>query len=600
MTRQTATLALLVVTLGPASACSDGAGPGRTESGAGLVVSQLVSQPAPANRNGPAPGSAAAFATGVVYVSLVPGTVPTGQQATIRNQATGQVLTKLVVNGGFDPVALAAGVGDSVVVDVTPGQFETRDVVRPIRPPRVVRTSPPSGGHDVPLNSMIVIVFSDPIDSLSLTTGSVQLWQGATSVAGTVRPADPAGIRAVFQPDSPLTSGTAYRLVVTQAIRDVNGLTLDADLDVTFMTGTQAAAGLVFASVSAGQIHSCGLTTVGVPYCWGDNVFGEIGDGTKLERLTPFVAMGGRTLASLSAGDLHNCGRATAGVAYCWGDNSSGQLGSGDTTGRTSAIATLGGMSFAAVSAGGSHSCGLTTAGVAFCWGANSSGELGVGDTTMRTTPVQVLGALRFAQVSAGAHHTCGVTTAGAAYCWGDNSLGELGDSIGGPLFPYAAKQTSPVAVVGGLSFAAVSAGFTHTCGVTTAGLAYCWGNGSAVGDGAGDTVLARSNPVAVVGGFRFLSVSAGWAHTCGVATSNLAYCWGDNSAGQLGDGTKTERNSPVEVLGGLRFVMVSAGAFHTCGVTTEGTVYCWGGNDFGTLGDATIDTSFAPVRVAP
>ncbi len=597
MTRQTAALALLAVTMGLSLACSDSAGPGRAsgEIGAGLVVSQLVSQPAPASRNGQAPGIAGAVATGVVYVSLVPGTVPTGLQATVRDQANGQVVTTPVINGGFDPVALAASVGDTIVVDITragSGPLEMSDVVRPVRPPRLVRTSPPPAGHDVPLNAIIVIVFSEPIDPATLTTTSVQLSRGATLVAGTVRPGDTVGLRAEFQPDSLLAARTEYLLVVTQAIRDASGLPLDSAFAVPFTTGAQTpASGLVFASVSAGWLHSCGLTTAGVAYCWGDNIYREIGDGTMLERLTPVVALGGRILASLSAGDLHNCGQTPSGVGYCWGDNSSGQLGGGDTTRRTGAVAVLGGISFAAVSAGASHSCGVSTTGVAFCWGTNLYGELGIGDTTTRTIPTQVVGALRFAQVSAGPRHTCGITTVGSAYCWGSNYAGELGNGT-------TANSPTPEAVAGGLTFATVSAGESHTCGVATAGVAYCWGNGVAVGDGV-DTAHLSLKPVPVVGGLSFVMVSAG-GHTCGVTTASLAYCWGSNAAGELGDGTTIDRFSPVQVLGGLRFAVISAGSFHTCGVTTAGTAYCWGNNDFGTLGDGTNDTSFVPVPVAP
>ena len=187
--------------------------------------------------------------------------------------------------------------------------------------------------------------------------------------------------------------------------------------------------------------------------------------------------------------------------------------------------------------------------------------------------------------IGVGVYHTCGVTTGGAAYCWGNDGSG--------------LRSSSPLAVSGGLSFATVSAG-DHTCGVTTAGAAYCWGDNffAQLGDG---TTTTRTSPVAVLGGLTFATVSAGVSHTCGVTTAGAAYCWGSNATGQLGDGTTTRHMSPVAVAGGLTFAVVSAGdgGPHTCGVTLDGAAYRRGDNGFGQLGDGTGLDSNVPVRVA-
>jgi alpha-tubulin suppressor-like RCC1 family protein len=206
---------------------------------------------------------------------------------------------------------------------------------------------------------------------------------------------------------------------------------------------------------------------------------------------------------------------------------------------------------------------------------------------------VLVPGEFTFAQLSAGYGHECGVTPAGAAYCWGVNFSGELGAGTNN-------SALFPTLVLGGLTFAQVSAGQYRTCGVTTAGAAYCWGQNFAgqLGDG---TTTDRTSPVPVLGEFTFAQVSVGpvGLHNCGVTTVGAAYCWGWNALGQLGDGTTTDRTSPVPVLGGLTFARVSAGNGHTCGVTTDGVAYCWGNNNYGQLGNGTTTNSSVPVKVA-
>jgi alpha-tubulin suppressor-like RCC1 family protein len=157
------------------------------------------------------------------------------------------------------------------------------------------------------------------------------------------------------------------------------------------------------------------------------------------------------------------------------------------------------------------------------------------------------------------------------------------------------------------LAFKLISAGRgnAHACGVTTDNVAYCWGsnNEGQLGDG---TTMKRLRPVPVAGSLRFLQVSAGYDYTCGVTVEFKAYCWGANwwawdLAGQLGDGTTTRRLRPRAVLGGLEFREVSTGLGHTCGRTTTNRVYCWGGNSNGQIGDGseTGRLQLTPVEVA-
>jgi alpha-tubulin suppressor-like RCC1 family protein len=348
---------------------------------------------------------------------------------------------------------------------------------------------------------------------------------------------------------------------------------------------------LTFTDVSAGGPHTCGLTTPSATYCWGGNAGGALGDTTTASWPSPVLVAGGVTFTAVSAGYNHTCGLTAAGVAYCWGNDSNGEVGDGlPQVLAITPTPVAGGLSFAAVSTGWLHTCGVTLANAAYCWGANSSGELGDGTTIQRFAPAAVAGGVSFTAVSSSAYfgHTCGLTAAGAAYCWGSNVYGQLGDGT-------TIDRLTPGLVAGGLSFTAVSAGGFQTCGLTSAGAVYCWGNNSNGGLGDG-TTTNRPSPVLVVGGLSFATMSAGNGQTCGLTSAGAVYCWGYNTFGQVGDGTTTDRSTPVLVAGGLSFAVVSAGLYHTCGVTDVGAAYCWGMG--GMVGDGSTTQRLTPTRV--
>jgi alpha-tubulin suppressor-like RCC1 family protein len=266
-----------------------------------------------------------------------------------------------------------------------------------------------------------------------------------------------------------------------------------------------------------------------------------------------------------------------------------------------------------ALQAGRVHSCGIDLSQHLWCWGGNGEGELGRGASGPGSSfpPSLVATNDLFKAVAVGGLHTCGVTLAGAARCWGYGVSGQLGDGT-------TNSSNLPVAVAGGLQFRTdpavifrspdpdfplppgpfLAAGYDHTCGITTAGTSVCWGlnQDGQLGDGS---TASRSTPAAVAGGHSFAAITAGLRHTCALATDGAAWCWGDNTYGELGDGTNTSSPAPVAVAGGLAFAYLKAGELSTCGVMSDGTAWCWGDNEYGQLGDGSFASSGVPVKVA-
>ena len=387
-------------------------------------------------------------------------------------------------------------------------------------------------------------------------------------------------------------------------------------------------------AASAGGSHTCALLGIGGIKCWGDNQYGQVGDGTTDDRTTPTQASGLESgVISIAAGGSETCAIVSSGGLKCWGSNNYGQIGDATTDNKTLPTQVSGLESgVQTVAVGNSFVCAVLDSGVLKCWGYNYYGQVGDGTTDNRAVPTPVNGLDGvIVSVSSGGSHTCALLDSGRVMNWGLDSSGQLGIRYAAPNF-----SSRPVDVAGLQSGAtAVSVGAEHVCALMDDGGVKCWGSNATgkLGDG---TRHSRSVPVSVVGldgtvasvsagstdtcallnsggvecwhsvpalvtGLEsgVTSVSNGYDHACALLESGGVKCWGTNSFGQLGDGTKTASSVPIDVSGLDSGVSsISAGRLHTCALMDDETVRCWGHNGSGQLGDGSVVNSPVPVVV--
>lgn len=391
------------------------------------------------------------------------------------------------------------------------------------------------------------------------------------------------------------------------------------------------------AVVAAGGNHTCAITVTSDVYCWGDNAFGQlgqgniddIGDNESLAAL-PRVKLAIANPVALALGLRHTCVLGAAGDVACWGEGQYGQLG----TGTTSTIGDnelpesvgspieLGYFGFStiplrasAITAGDSHTCAIVTGAQVKCWGAAGFGQLGYGNMTPigdnetpASTPTLNIGNNdAIESVSAGDIHTCAITFAHVTYCWGNSDFGQAGQGTMASIGDSPGERPNvPVQLPNGLGARVVSAGAAHTCVILDGNNVTCWGqaifgqlgygNVNRIGDDEfvsanpvhGGRVLLRASPVNAVA----LAVGHG-AHSCAIVRGGSVSCWGANAWGQLGlarldsigDNELPETAGTVALPGNRAALSLAIGEFHTCALLAGGKVSCWGNGANGRLG---------------
>jgi alpha-tubulin suppressor-like RCC1 family protein len=368
-------------------------------------------------------------------------------------------------------------------------------------------------------------------------------------------------------------------------------------------------------SVSVGGDHTCALKLSGDIYCWGANQYYQLaefngdtvcgGESARYScsRIPQLVQASAVKFTTVSAGERHTCAITSGRDAYCWGANDAGQVDGFSPTTPT-LVRIQGSLGWTQISAGFSHTCAVRTDGALYCWGANDRGQLGIGNLSANEGLVRVNIPAPIASVSAGQQRTCARTTLGTVYCWGAIWQKRQGG------LELSSVAMSPSLVPNAPAMAWLSVGSFTTCGADISGFGYCW-EANPRGQMGNGTQDGSTIPLRVASNLEFVDVSAGIVQTCGVVTSGAGYCWGDDTFGQLGVSPSqlSERcgaqnlpcaTRPTPVYGRQQFTQISTGfGSHSCGVTVRGNLYCWGLGVSGQRGDGTLGYAVTvPVQV--
>jgi alpha-tubulin suppressor-like RCC1 family protein len=316
------------------------------------------------------------------------------------------------------------------------------------------------------------------------------------------------------------------------------------------------------------------------------------GTGTCAVTVQNFTAINAsfvdaNTAWSLSTNTDHSCMVTAGGAVRCWGGNGNSQLGNNSTANSPLPVQPLGLASgYVAVSAGGGHSCAIHSSGTLNCWGLGTSGQLGALNFSSAAIPISPITAGLVSAVAAGGSHTCVVGTTGAVRCTGANTLGQLGNGGG-------ANSNAFVQVTGLTSgWLAVAAGTSHSCALSTAGAVNCWGDNT-YGQLGNGTFVSSPTPVAVSGlasGVR--AIAAGAQTSCALLNDGTVRCWGNNTYSQLGIISAGGNFATPQVASGFsQATSVATSGFHTCISTADGNAHCFGLNVFGQIGTGTGST---------
>lgn len=350
---------------------------------------------------------------------------------------------------------------------------------------------------------------------------------------------------------------------------------------------------LSMVTVACGGDFTIGISTEGELYSWGLNDNGQLGNGNTTDFITQqLITVSGVTFTSIACGSSHSMALTSEGQLYTWGYNEYGQLGNNTTTDAlTPQLITVSGATFASIAGGRYHSMALTTDGKLYTWGSNVYGQLGNDSATTALTPQLItVSGVTFASIACSAYHSMALTSEGQLYTWGSNATGELGNGTD------IDALTPQLITVAGVTFANISCGYSFSTALSSDGKLYTWGSNE-YGQLAISLRQSYTTPQLItVSGVTFTEINCGNRHMIALSSDGKLYTWGNNASGQLGIGTYSDQDEPTLITATEdTFNSVCASNFYTMALNLEGQLYAFGDNSLGNYGDGTLTGSDIP-----
>ncbi|MCW5983297.1 MAG: choice-of-anchor D domain-containing protein [Bryobacteraceae bacterium] len=347
------------------------------------------------------------------------------------------------------------------------------------------------------------------------------------------------------------------------------------------------------AAIRGGANHSIALKNDGTVWAWGNNYYGQLGNGTNVGSNVPVPVVGLAGIIAVSAGWNYNLALKNDGTVWAWGFNIAGQLGTGNTQDSPVPVAVVGLNGVVAIAAGGGHSLALKSDGTVWAWGSNYLGRLGIGAADGSVwIPVQVSGLKDVAGIAAGESHSLALKASGGVWAWGSNASGQLGNGSAG------GSSSVPVAVANLSGVVAISAGGSHSLALKTDQTAWAWGDNQHGQLGNGDYAGTFATPVAVKNLAGLKAVAAGEQHSIAAKTDGTVWAWGENADGQLGNGKHTLSYVPAQVTNITGVAAIASGTRHSLALKANGGAWAWGLAASGQLGNGRSLNSAQPATV--
>jgi uncharacterized repeat protein (TIGR02543 family) len=340
--------------------------------------------------------------------------------------------------------------------------------------------------------------------------------------------------------------------------------------------------------ISAGANHSLALLPDGTVWAWGQNEYGQLGNGTRKSSLNLVQVKNLTDVVSVSAGEDFSVALKSDGTVYTWGLNHHNQLGNVTTIDNVSPKLVPGLTGVVSISAGRFHVLALKSDGTVWAWGQDYFGQLGDGTATTTTVgrpnPEQVLNLYNVVAISGGGYFSVALDSNGDVWAWGDSVTNGM-----------SAVSANPTKISTLTNVVSISAGYMHSLAVKSDGTVWAWGSNGMGALGDDSTVSRSAEPVQVKDLDNVVAVSTGTHTAYAVKSDGTVWAWGINFYGELGDGTIIDRHTPVQT--DITDVSsISAGYDYAIAVKDNGTLWIWGSNGNYLFGDTTSNKSATPL----